>query len=137
MVIHQKTVRRYFGFSGDCYGGRRIRRLQDPATPAPEQRFHAVENCQIIVDAQNGDARELYAIDLARHALVLLHGNRRGERRLNREMGPAADRGNDADLIVEDARDTLYDRKTKPQASGHLGTLIEAVKFLENGTFLR
>ena len=77
VVIYQETVRRYFGFCGDRYGGREIRRLEDPAAPAPEQRFHAVEYRQVIVDAQNGDARKLHAVDITSHALMQSHRNGR------------------------------------------------------------
>jgi hypothetical protein len=77
VVIYQETVRRYFGFCGDRYGGREIRRLEDPAAPAPEQRFHAIEYRQVIVDAQNRDARKLHAVDLTSHALMLPNGNGR------------------------------------------------------------
>src|ERR1041385_1022360 len=43
----------------------------------------------------------------------------------------------EADRVIEHARDALDDRQPEPKPARHLGTLIEAVKFVEDRALLR
>src|SRR5215813_2998536 len=137
VVIHQQAVRRYLGFCDDRDRRLEIWRLQYPAAPSGEQRFHSIENREVVVDAQHGDAGELHAIDLPGQALMLARGNGGGERHADRELRSTADRRGDGDPAVENACDALHDREAKPQAACRLGALIEPVEFLENRPLFR
>src|SRR5262249_59394680 len=92
LITHRQPIRRNLGFGDD--GDRRfeVRRLEDPAAPSREQRLHSIENCEVIVDAQYGDAGELHAVDIPSDALVLACRNDGGERNLDGKLRPAADR---------------------------------------------
>ena len=59
MVVDQETVGRHLGFHDGGGRGREVGRLEHPAAPAAEQRVHAVEDGEVVVDAQHGNVRKV------------------------------------------------------------------------------
>ena len=55
----------------------------------------------------------------------------------SRELRSAADRRDDRNLVVENARDPFHDREAEAKATRHLGALLEAMELLEDRPFLR
>ena len=94
VVIYQKAVGRYFCFRDDRQRRLEIRGLEDPAAPAAQQRFHAIENREVVVDAQHGDAGELHVVATRGPRWMLARRDRRrrsGTSTENREPRPTAE----------------------------------------------
>ena len=48
-------------------------------------------------------------------------------------MRAATHRRHESELVIKHARNTLDDGKSKPEAAGHPGAAVEAMKLLEDG----
>src|SRR5581483_2375661 len=132
VIVDQQAVERdtRLGNGRDTAG--EIRRLEHMTAPAPQQRFHAVEDGKLIVDAQDRRAGKLPGIDGRCFALRGNIRDSRSERHFGGETRPASDDGADLDLVIQHPRDALDDGKAKSKPARDAGALIEPVKLFED-----
>ena len=93
---------------------------------------------ELVVDAQNGDARELHAIDVDASRADAASRERPAESGASTEKCDPRPTVETTPILwsrTRAMRSTI--ERPSPKPARHLGTLVEAVEFLENCPFLR
>ena len=136
VVVDQQAVRA----QRTLFDGRQCRRgvagLDHTTAPTAEQRFHAVEDRRLVIDADGNRPGELAGVRVRLHGVRQMRRRRVRQRHRDGEARAAANPGIHVDVVLQHPRDPLDDRQAETEAARDACALIEPVKFGEDGFVL-
>ena len=133
---------------GDDHVGRRARRRDgDPrlrqaggddgaASPAGQQRVHALEDARVVVDGHDAQARQRRARGGQGARIERHDGRGRGDRRGDREHRAPSGDGAQPDRVIKHLADALDDGQAKADARRDAGVVRQALELAEHERLL-